>query len=262
MPDDAPARVLVLPPFFTIGAKLDFRMLGFQYWIADQLTAIGLEGASGLFRRSDEGAAPDARPQLVTSQPPTDTELRETLIANESRYGVVSTFAVLGERPYLATVRLVEVRRGHPLRALQRWKFDGDTDALPAAAHAVVVQIATRLGFVLAPSTWQKLFDTSDPILASNHFTALGCYSACDEGFAIDAPEAALRAALSGIAAGMRPAQGLFPHLVEALERSGSAPPEMLRDAVSAASSACAVVPEAWAAMIERLGVESRGLIN
>jgi hypothetical protein len=199
---------------------------------------------------------------MVSTHPPTDAELRETLLAHESRYGVLATFAVLGERPYLASVRLLEARRGHPLRALQRWKFEGETDALPAAAHTVVVQVAARLGFELAPSTWQQLFGTSDPILASNYFTALGCFSACDHGFVLEAPETALRAVVSGVAAGMAPARALLPHLVTVLERTGSADPEMLRAAVDAAVASCGALPDDWAAMIDRFGAVKPSLTN
>ena len=46
-------RVLVFQPLFTPGASLDYRMLGFQFWLADQFTAVGLEGASALFAKPD-----------------------------------------------------------------------------------------------------------------------------------------------------------------------------------------------------------------
>ena len=106
-------RVLVLQPLFTVGASLDYRMFGFQFWIADQLTAIGLEGASGIFRPND---ASDGPPEMIATHPPTDSDVRDVLVANEARYGVLASFAVLGARPYLSSVRLFEARRGHPLR--------------------------------------------------------------------------------------------------------------------------------------------------
>lgn len=268
-------RVLVLQPLFTVGEKLDYRMLGFQFWIAEMLTAIGFEGASALFANPDASGGPR---EIVAVEPPTDAELRQTLHANEARFGVVASFAVLGECPHLAVVRLVELRRGHPLRKLQRWTFDGETDHLPAAAYTVLIEIARRLGVVIEPSGWPHVLGTSNAEIASSHFTALGCFAACDQGFVVDAPELALQAALSGIAAGMEASVQLFPHLVRALLASGSAETDTVRAAVSAATDLLArnqdrisnripgELPGDWQAMLRDLGlvslVKGRGLLD
>ena len=71
---------------------------------------------------------------VMISEPPNDAQIRETLVANESRYGLLTSFVSSGGSPHLAIARLVEVRRGHPLRMLGRWKFEGDTNHLPTAA--------------------------------------------------------------------------------------------------------------------------------
>lgn len=68
------------------------------------------------------------------------------------------------------------------------------------------------------------------------------CLAACEQGFVVGAPELALQAALSGIAAGMASRQ-LFPHLVRALMTSVSAGPDTVRPAVSAATDLLAQGP-------------------
>ena len=243
-------RILVFHPLYTLGAKFDYRMLGMQHWITDQLGVVGLEGASLVFTKPGDGPV-----KMTASEPPTDGQIRETLVQHESRYGLLSTFAVLGSSPHLAVARLVEVRRGHPLRILGRWTFDGDTHQFPVAAHGLFVLVATRLGAQFKPHAWSDLFGTTDVVAASNFLTAVGCYASCDRGIAIDEPETALRAALSGIAAGMAPAVEFLPHLVESLRASSSAEEGMLTAAVSAAAELVGAVPDAWRPMMRELGI-------
>lgn len=248
-------RVLVLQPFITEGAPLDYRLLGMQFWLADRLTDVGLEGASALCRSSETEA-------LVSTTPPTDDQFRRTLLANAAQYGVFMSFAVLGGRPYLAVARLVQAKRGLPLRTLARWKFDGDTEHLPAVAHRLLVEIAPRLGVGLRPSTWPQVFDTEDSVIAGNFLTALGCHATCDQGFGIDDPEVALRALLSAISERMGPAIELLPHFVRSLRASGSAPPDMLSAAVDAALDAIDSAPPSWAQMIQEFGATRVSLPN
>lgn len=68
-------RVLVLQPFITEGAALDYRLLGLQFWLADRFTDLGFEGASALCRGVDTEA-------LVSTTPPTDDQFRRTLLEN------------------------------------------------------------------------------------------------------------------------------------------------------------------------------------
>ena len=248
-------RILVLQPFITEGAPLDYRLLGLQFWLADRFTDIGLEGASALCRAPESEA-------LVSSSPPTDEQLRRTLIENAAQYGLVTSFVVLGARPHLAIARLVRAQRGHPLRMLARWKFEGESEHLPAAAHRLLVEIAPRLGVGLRPSTWAQVFDTDDGAIAGNFLTALGCHAACDQGFAVDEPEAALRALLSAISRRMGPAIELLPHFVKSLRSSGSAPTEMLRAAVDAALEIVGEPPPSWQPMLGELGSGRPALLN
>lgn len=248
-------RILVLQPFITEGAPLDYKLLGLQFWLADRFTDIGLEGASGLFR-SQESAA------LMSSSPPTDEQLRRTLLENSAQYGLVTSFVVLGGPPHLAIARLVRAQRGHPLRTLARWKFEGESEHLPAAAHRLLVEIAPRLGVGLRPSTWAQVFDTDDGVIAGNFLTALGCHAACEQGFAVDEPEAALRAVLSAVAKRMGPALELLPHFVKSLRSSGSAPTEMLRAAVDAALEVIGEPPPSWKSMLSELGSGRTALPN
>lgn len=248
-------RVLVFQPLFTETAPLNYRLLGLQFWLADRFTEIGLEGASALFQSVDSEA-------LVSTTPPTDAQIRRTMLENAAQYGVLTSFAVLGDRPYLALARLFRAQRGHPLRAVARWKFEGGDEHLPAAAHRLLNEIAPRLGVVLGPNTWTQAFGTDDPIIAGNFLTALGCHAACEQGFTIDAPEAALHALLSAISGRMGPAIELFPHFITSLRASGSAPHDMLRAAVHAGIEAVGAAPPAWQRMIQELALTRAGLPN
>lgn len=168
---------------------------------------------------------------------------------------MLTSFVVLGGRPHLAVARLVQAKRGLPLRTLARWKFEGDSEHLPLVAHRLLLEIASRLGVVLGPSTWTQVFGTDDPVLAGNFLTALGCHAACEQGFAIDDPHSALRALLSAISKGMGPARDLLPHLVTSLRASGSAPTEILHAAVHAAADMIGAVPPSWQPMLREFGV-------
>ncbi len=250
-------RVLVFQPLFTPGASLDYRMLGFQFWLADQFTAVGLEGASALFAKPDV-----ARRELVASTPPTDDDIRRSLVENTARFGVLTTFVVQGGTPHLELARLYRAQRGHPLRLLERWRFTTDADHLPMMAHRLFVAMAPRFGLELRPSTWQQLFDTGDPTLAANYLTALGCHAACEQGFAVDQPDVALRAALTAVAAGVRPAIELLPLLVTSLRSSGSAGRESMRAAIEEAVSLVGVVPPTWQPMLVEFGLAAPRILN
>lgn len=246
-------RILVFPPYYSLGAKLDCRTLGVQFWVTDQMMTMGLEPVSALpMVPTTDGSPPT---QLAAAPPPTDEEIRETMRAHESRYGLLMTFAILGDTPHLAVARLYEARRGHPLRGLARFAFEGDTDQLPVAAHRLFVETCTRLGAAFKPHAWSDLFGTSDPVVASNYLTALGCFSACDRDLPLVEPHKALHATLSCIATGMPPAIELLPHLVGALRDSGSADPETLEAAVTAAVPLVEVIPDAWRPMLARYRV-------
>lgn len=252
-------RVLVFQPLFPDGTGLDYRMLGLTHWIADQFGEVGLEGASAVFAvPTEDGSAPT---QIGASAPPTDAMIREALVANASRYGLLTSFMVLGGTPALAVARLYEARRGHPLKNLGRWTFEGDTHAFPVAAHNLFVLVATRLGVTFHPHDWTHLFETPDVVVASNFLTALGCFTACDRGFVLGGDEQVLRALLSCIAAGMPAASRLLPHLVEAMLRCGSTDPAMLHAAVEAAVGMVGVVPQEWAPMMRSVGI-APGIVN
>lgn len=247
-------RVLVFQPLVAAGEPFSARLLGLQFWLAERLTDIGLEGASGLFRIAGSE-------RLMFPEPPTDAEVRRTMLENGALFGVVTSFVVLGGRPHLAVARLFRAQRGHPLRLLARWKFEGESEHLPAAAHRLLIEIAPRLGVGLQPSTWAQVFGTNDTVAADDFLAALGCYSASDQGFVIDDPEAALRAILSAISRGMKPAIEFLPHLVKSLRTSGSAPVEMLSAAVHRAIDVVGVAPASWQPVIRELAPE-RGLLN
>lgn len=233
-------RVLVFQPLYSYDAALDYRLLGIQYWIGEQLTAVGFEGVSALF------AVPGADgKELRATLAPSDPDIRATLLEHGARYGLLTSFVVLADAPRLAVVRLVEAKRGLPLRVLLRSKTD-DVEHLPAAAHRTAVAVASRLGADVRPSQWFDVFGTTDPLLASNYLTALGIYSACDMGVPIDRPELALRAAISGIQVGVGPHIHLFPQLVESLQRTRSADDDMILAAVSAALSVLPQPPPHW----------------
>lgn len=250
-------RVLVFQPLFTPGAPLDFRMLGFQFWLADQFTAVGLEGASALFAKPDPG-----RRDLVASTPPTDEDIRRALVDHAARFGLLTTFAVQGGKPHLELARLYRAQRGHPLRLLERWRFTSDNDHLPTMAHRLFIAMAPRFGLELQPSTWQQLFDTHDPVLAANYFTALGSHASCEQGFAVDQPDVALQAALTAVAAGVRPAIELLPALVTSLRTSGSAGCDLLRAAVEEARRLVVAPPPTWEPMLTEFGLARSGLLN
>ena len=252
-------RILVLQPLIAPGSPFDYRMLGYQYLIADCLTQAGFEGASGLFRRPDPS---DRARELVGTETPSDGELRKTLLEHGARYGLLSWFEAFQGEPSLSTVRLCEVRRGRPLRTLARWQFGGETHSFPLATCTVLVDVAARLGREIQPANWEALLGTADEGIASSYLAALGCYSAADQGFVIAEPERALRAMVLGIQGGMGPAVNMMPRLVEALAESGSADEATLRAAVEAALEVVGDVPTDWEPMLRELRLAGRGPLN
>jgi hypothetical protein len=189
----------------------------------------------------------------MASVAPSDSEVRGTLLEQKARYGLLTSFVVLGTQPSLAVARLVDARRGHPLRALLRHRPDDGGAQLPAAAHAVVVAVARKLGIAVVPSHWSEIFGTPDPRLAGNYLTALGVHSACDLGFVVGEPEAALQAVLSGIPGRVGPHVELLPGLVDSLRRSGAADRALLTAAVGTAVEAIGDPPPAWRPMLQSL---------
>lgn len=131
-----------------------------------------------------------------------------------------------------------------------------------SAGRRLLVEIAPRLGVGLRPSTWAQVFDTDDGVIAGNFLTALGCHAACDQGFAVDEPEEALRGLLSAISRRMGPAIELLPHFVKSLRSSGSAPTEMLRAAVDAALEVVGEPPPSWQPMLGELESGRPTLLN
>ncbi|MBK7823693.1 hypothetical protein [Nannocystis sp.] len=73
----ATLAISLVAGLFTPGAPLDYRMLGFQFWLADNLTAVGLEGASALFTKRGT-----THKELTASTPPADDEIRRSLVEN------------------------------------------------------------------------------------------------------------------------------------------------------------------------------------
>lgn len=252
-------RILVFQPLFPEGTALDYRMLGLTHWVADQLGEVGLEGASAVFGvPTSDGSTPT---KLGASEPLTDAKIREALAANESRYGLLPSFTSLGGVPQLAVARLYEVKRGHPLRTLARWTFEGDTHAFPVAAHNLFVLVATRLGVTFHPHDWTNLFETHDVGAASNYLTALGCFTVCDRGVALDDTARAIPALLSAIGTGMPPAIRLLPHFVDAALRSGAVDEVKLREMVDDAVALVGVVPDDWVATQRSVGIVP-GVVN
>ena len=247
----APQRIFVFQPVFSHGADLDYRLLGVQHWLAEALTHLGLTAMSGLMRAEDD------RAELVATTTPTDGQIRATLVEHGARFGLLTVFAILGGEPHLAVARLVEARRGHPLRNRLRLT-PGDTESLPSAAHHVLAEVAARAGLGELRSTWTDAFETSDPTLAGNYLTALGCFSSCDLGLPIPSPETPVQAALTGVRAGVKPHVELLPRLIESLRTSGSSDAATLTAMVDAAVSAVGTPPASWAAMLKRYGI-SRG---
>ncbi|HWB77834.1 MAG TPA: hypothetical protein VG755_22860 [Nannocystaceae bacterium] len=242
-------RVLVFQPIFTHGAGLDFRVLGVQFWIADRLGALGLEGASALMRdpEADE-------PRITATSAPDDDDIAKALASNGARYGLVTTFAVQDDRPRLAIGKLAELRAGQ-LHVLGSWTFDR-AEPLPAATLRLLMQSAAKLGHALEPVAWELVFDTTDATIAGNYLTALGALSVIEQGFAFDedSAETSLRALLSGVQVKMRPAIDLLPRLVDALHDHERAPIEMLRAAVEAAHDLLPLPPDSWTPMLRSVG--------
>lgn len=248
-------RVLVFQPLVSAGAPHDYRLLGLQFWLADRFNDVGFEGASALFRDAESG-------RLISMTPPPDDQIQRALLDNAAQYGLLTSFAVLGGQPHIAVARLFRAQRGHPLRTLARWKFEGDSEHLPGAAHRLLIEAASRLGVVLAPTTWMDVFETHDATAANNFLAALGCHSVADQGGTVEKSEGALQAILSAISGGMAPAIKFFPHLITSLRTSGSAPREMLSAAIHAALDMVASAPASWQPVIRELVPERTTLPN
>ena len=247
---------MVLQPSWTAGAPLDFRVLGFQSWLAQRLVALGFEGATCLL--SDQ--RPPAPKRLVAGGRPTDEQTHKLLIDSASTYGVLSEFRVLGsdaQTMRLEAATLVKVDRD-VLAEVARVRLDGDNDVLPIAAHQLLEHLLGKLGSKQHPGSWQAMFETEDPAVATSYLTALGVHAMCSEGILCENPERALKILISAIVARSGPAIALLPLMVASLWSSQSAPPEMLRSAVSATLGVIVPTPPAWSSMLRVLGLSPR----
>ncbi len=245
-------RVLVFQPVLDESGMLDFRLLGLQLWLAERLSAIGLEGASALVR-----AAKPGEPELVATAAPDDAEIVAQLREHDARWGVVTVFVGSGDAPRLSIAKLTERRRTGELQVLARWRFDHGGEHLPDAALRLLLEVAVKLGHAIEPVGWDRVFDTDDVVVASNYLTALGAVAVIEAGFGFDenSAETAVRALLACVRAGMRPAIELFPRLVGALHEHERAPIELLRAAVEAARSLVDDAPESWLPMLHGVAV-------
>jgi hypothetical protein len=241
-------RVLVFQPLFTYGALLDYRILGIQHWLEHRLTQLGFEGASTV-------ASVPGTQTLFATEAPTDAEIRATLDGAQAQFGVLMSFAILGDHPQLVLARLYEGGPGRPFRGNARIAFDGEATHLPAAAFELLGSVAQRLGERIEETSWPEAFGTTEVPVANNYLTALGCHSTCEAGIPFDDPEAALTACMSGVHHGVKPHIDLLPALVASLHASKSAPPDMLAAAVEAAVASVAAPPASWRPMMDRFGV-------
>jgi hypothetical protein len=247
----APTRVLVFQPALGQAGGLDFRLLGLQFWLAERFTGIGLEGASVLMRSTERG-----EPELVATGAPEDPDIGAALAANAAPYGLVTSFILRGGEPRLAVARMVGLRGDASVHTLVRWSMEADAERLAGGALRLFTEACARLGYVLDPVTWEQVFDTDDPAIVGSYFTALGAVSVVEQGFAFAQHDAeiSLRATLSGVRVGMRPAIELLPRLVEALRARQRAPIEMLRAAVEAGFEMLDEVPPGWVELRRAVG--------
>jgi hypothetical protein len=250
-------RIAVFQPFFTEGAPLDVRLLGMQSWLARKLGEVdGVEAISML------GIEPGSEPkELLAFHPPTDAQIVDTLTSCAARLGLLMSFAVFGNRSHLVVARLVEVHAGKP-RLVASWTFDGDNDQPAVAASYLFNEVLQHVGQGRDASTWQEMFGTTNPSIASNYLTALGCHASCEAGAPITQPQVALRAVLSGVIDGMASAIELFPALVAGLRATGSADDAMSIAAARTAIGAVTSVPPSWDSMLDELGLADPSLPN
>jgi hypothetical protein len=158
----SPIRIAVFQPVFTEGAGLDFRLLGLQCWLADRFSdVVQLEGMSML------NASPGEKRELVNSTPPDDEQIHGVLGATQARFGLISSFVVLGGVPHLAHARLVE-HRGPALHTTARWKPERDADQPAIMAHFLWCSVIRAIVVDPQLPDWPQMLGTHDVRLAAN----------------------------------------------------------------------------------------------
>jgi hypothetical protein len=245
-------RIMIFQPFIPEGAAIDYRVLGVQFWLTDQLSSLGFEAASAMF--SDPRVRHERR--LIAVTPPTEQQLLDTLNANGCHFAVLTRFE-LDATPRLTVAQLFNTRG-----LVGRIEIGGRNDVLPAAAHELLTNILRGIGLEVEAPAWQTAYGTGDIGAATNYLSALGAHSLCDQGFRAENARGSLQALRSAIAAGMAPAMRLLPHLVASLRRTGSADETLCRDEVREALARVKVTPPDWAPMLSELGVTPTEALN
>ena len=100
--------------------------------------------------------------------------------AHGARWGLVSTFSLLGPRFHLES-RLLEVQDG-AIRVLERQAIDDDNIELPRRLFEILVSTARLTGVRVPWSHWSDAFTTGDEVAALHYLKADGACSMVEEG--------------------------------------------------------------------------------
>lgn len=235
---------------------MDARLLGLQAWLGRRFANHGLFGLIvGL-------PAPEGETG-VSALTPSDQVIYDMMAQLDARWGLFTSFVILGGAPHLATARLFEAIPSESVLRCTRMKFDLDNaDHLPAAGHLLLVEVLKLLGKTPPTERWDELFGTDDLGVAHQYLLALGGFELATRGALGDQGGVVLDAMLVAIRGGLRAAILGLPALVDTLRTARSATEDEVARAVSAALDAVPTPPDSWQPMLLELGLGAATIVN
>ena len=252
-------KILLFQPLVSAGAGLDLRLVGIQTWLGRRLASHGVPGVIATV------PPPEGESEGVTELVPSDGQILELMTNLDARWGLFTSFAVLGGRPHLAKARIFERPRdaAEPMLRVAKLEFDlANSDHLPAATYTLLLAVLQVLGKEPPTAGWDEAFGTGDLGVANHHLAALGGFELATRGHLGDHGEEVLASLLVGIRAGLKPAILGLPVVVKALRDAGSVAEDgvtrMVRDAVDAVGT----VPASWHELLRELGVSATRIEN
>lgn len=254
-----PGRIAVLHPWVEgSSAGVDSQVFGLAFWWGQQLTQLGREAASSLFTVEDP-KNPSMRVLARSGRPINGNELRTFMLGGlQSRFALTTEFvAPDGVKALLKSARLVEAKKGRPLRTIASWTFQPAAPSLARDAFELLGKVGRRIGLKVPHSNWQTAFGTSSEDAVHHYLNALGSYSCADFGCTLSNPLAGLGAVLAALELDpwMGQALELVPPLFRATRNQPGVERKELGLILNQARKLVGQEPEEWASLSAELGV-------
>lgn len=242
--------MVVLPPVIAVrDGDVDVLTFGIAAWWSAMFSRLGREALTIVHATAD-GNSP-----LFYGAPPSDAEIRETVLHPDvaGRFALVPEYSRRrGEPVVFVRARLFEIRGNLPTRPLGDWttqrQRDPDLD-IAYAAFDLFCRVAVRLGLQPPYRDWRDAFECPVPGPVVHTLRVTGLCDLAARGLGLRSGSAGLRALVSALrtAPSMSPAIELFPRLFSLAAREPTIEDAALatawQDAVDALYGR---VPSAW----------------